>query len=222
MYVPSYEQTVVVNEFGVDIVRDNVGVMSHLYHHAGFAFFAGFFHSVTAINNAGFDIISEFSLSGYNNGIHTIFLLMTVIEFVIGGIGFPVIFDILAKIKIEKCREINNSTNAKKTKKDKMAHKIYTIRVSYNRNYQISLMSKVALLGYGIVSILGISLLFLFEYTQIGGNQLIYRNVMEIFGPNGSSITEYNKACNIIFQAMTTRSAGYSTFNNQLLAPVSK
>lgn len=221
LYVPAYEQVLVPNTFGIEIVQDST-IHSYLYGRPGYAFMAGFFHSITAINNAGFDIIGEYSLSGYSRGIHTFFLLMTVIEFVIGGIGFPVIFDILAKFKIEKYREINKKTISKKLKKNEMAKKVYTIKVSFNRNYRISLLSKVAILGYVIVSVLGIALMFLFEYTSIGGEQYLFHNTNSIFGEEGTTMTEYNKAVNIIFQSMSTRSAGYYTFNNQLLSPVSK
>ncbi len=217
MYVPAHElRPKITTNTVANIYEDNPLVYSHLYHNAGFAFFAGFFHSVTAINNAGFDIIGSTSLTPYSQGIHTLFLLITIFEFVIGGIGFPVIFDFMAKFKVIKGKEFVQDPETKKVKR------VYTVRVTYDKNYRISLMSKVALLGYGVVTIIGISFMFLFEYTTIGGEQYLYKNTAEMFGPNGEMLTDYNMAMNMIFQAMTTRSAGYYTFDNQLLAPVSK
>ena len=54
------------------------------------------FHSVSAINNAGFDIVGNSSLSPYN-GVYIIQFIF-VIEFVIGGIGFPTFYDLSKKI----------------------------------------------------------------------------------------------------------------------------
>jgi Trk-type K+ transport system membrane component len=49
------------------------------------------FHSISAINNAGFDIIGSTSLAPYYSAyaMQIIFLIL----FVIGGIGYPVIYD---------------------------------------------------------------------------------------------------------------------------------
>ncbi len=221
MYVPAYEQLPPPDELpdvdvtiGFRVLMDNVDVHSHLYQHAGFAFFAGFFHSVTAINNAGFDIIGNCSLTAYSNGIHTIFLFVTIIEFVIGGIGFPVIFDFMAKFKIQKSRQI-----VKRRGQDKI---VKVVKVSYDKNYRISLFSKVALLGYTLVTIVGVSLFFLFECTDIGGENYIWNDPWGIYGPSGEAITQYNKLANLFFQAMSTRSAGYYTFDNQLISPIGK
>ncbi len=213
MYVPAHEQRLHQGDlYGFKVMEDNPNVMSHLYQHAGFAFFAGFFHSITAINNAGFDIIGNCSLTAYSKGIHTIFLFVTIIEFVIGGIGFPVIFDFLAKFKITK-----NFENIKTKKGEK---RVKVVRVAFDRNYKISLFSKVAMTGYAIVTILGIGLFFLFEGTQIGG--ILWKDPWHVFGAPGESMTEYNKATNFIFQAMSTRSAGYYTFDNAAISTIGK
>lgn len=52
----------------------------------------GAFHSISAINNAGFDLIGNNSLAPYyhNFSIQIVFMFL----FIIGGIGYPVIYDI--------------------------------------------------------------------------------------------------------------------------------
>ncbi|TPR54320.1 TrkH family potassium uptake protein [Metamycoplasma neophronis] len=57
----------------------------------------GVFHAISSINNAGFDIISSKSLQPYYKDFG--FQILTIIIFLIGGIGFPVIYDIWLKMK---------------------------------------------------------------------------------------------------------------------------
>ncbi len=216
MYVPAYEQRapVGVDTHGFRIMVDNTDVYSHLYKHSGFAFFAGFFHSITAINNAGFDIIGNCSLTAYSRGIHTVFLYVTILEFVIGGIGFPVIFDFLAKFKLNKTYELKKTKDGQK--------KVKVMRITFDHNYKISLFSKVALSGYAIVTVLGVAFFFLFEGTGIGGVQYLWKDDWGVFGTPGESLTDYNKVANIFFQAMSTRSAGYYTFDNRTISTIGK
>ena len=51
----------------------------------------GIFHAISALNNAGFDIISSNSLQPYYSvySIQIVFIILLVI----GGIGYPVIYD---------------------------------------------------------------------------------------------------------------------------------
>jgi len=55
------------------------------------------FHSISSFNNAGFDILGDSSLQAYSSNI--ILNINTMIMIVLGGIGFLVIRDILAKKK---------------------------------------------------------------------------------------------------------------------------
>lgn len=61
------------------------------YKNVNLAFRYGFFHTISALNNAGFDIVGSSSFSPYYGDI---FLQTTFIFLIIfGGIGFPVIYD---------------------------------------------------------------------------------------------------------------------------------
>ncbi len=63
----------------------------------------GVFHAISAFCNAGFDLMGNYtSLTAYeNNGIINMVIMSLII---LGGLGFPVIFDILKKRKFSKLR----------------------------------------------------------------------------------------------------------------------
>ncbi len=203
LHVPAYEQEILPNGFTCD-----KNVLNNLYNNPANAFFAGFFHSVSSINNAGFDIIGVHSLAPYKNGINSIFLLMTSIEFIIGGIGFPILFDIFSKISIKK-----HENFLKKPVKifNKMIYKYNSFSVSRNKTHRVSLLTKLAISTTLIVSLLSIAMWFLFETTIIGSGTNMLWNEQVAFGTGSEGY--FNKSVQIIFQSLSTRSAGYSTFN---------
>ena len=97
------------------------------------------FHSISAINNAGFDIIGSSSLVPYYSvySIQIIFMFL----FIIGGIGYPVIYDSYSWIK----------------------HKIKKMPGKYS----FSLFSKISCISYLIIAIMGLLLTFAFETTAM-------------------------------------------------------
>ncbi|TPI01931.1 TrkH family potassium uptake protein [Mycoplasma struthionis] len=103
----------------------------------------GFFHSISSINNAGFDIIGDKSLQPYykDYGLQ----IMTIIVFMIGGIGFPVIYDIWLKIK---------STNKK------------------NKVHRFSLFTKFTLVTYFATTAIALALTYAFELTSSNPNTI--------------------------------------------------
>ncbi|WP_027120612.1 TrkH family potassium uptake protein [Mycoplasmopsis lipofaciens] len=100
----------------------------------------GFFHCISALNNAGFDIIGQNSLIPYykNIDLQIIFLFL----FIVGGLGYPVIHDFLNFIRF------------------KMKYP--------KRKYYWALLSKISALTYLIVSIVGFILLISFEASNKG------------------------------------------------------
>ncbi|ATZ18991.1 potassium uptake protein KtrB [Williamsoniiplasma somnilux] len=62
------------------------------------------FHSTSAINNAGFDIISSGSLQPYNVQGHYSYLIQVVflMEWILGGLGYPTFHDIKRKIRARR------------------------------------------------------------------------------------------------------------------------
>ncbi|MGL4343180.1 MAG: TrkH family potassium uptake protein [Metamycoplasmataceae bacterium] len=96
------------------------------------------FHSVSALNNAGFDIIGSTSLVPYyyNVTIQIIFIIL----FVIGGIGFPVLYDLYIYFE----------------------NKIF----KKSETFKFSLFTKISSLAYIVIAISGIGLTFIFELTN--------------------------------------------------------
>ncbi|UUM20096.1 MULTISPECIES: TrkH family potassium uptake protein [unclassified Mycoplasma] len=125
-------------------LKEQNPALVHADHYAGFqsprgnwslAFRFGFFHTVSAINNAGFDIISNVSLMPYYNDY---FLqICFIILFIIGGLGYPVLYDIYGWFK----------------------HKISKNTKPYN----FTLFSKLSLIIYFLVFVVGFSTSLIFE-----------------------------------------------------------
>lgn len=166
------------------------------YYKSPLAIWVGLFHSVSSINNAGFDIIGPYSLAPYRNDLGTILQFFTMIQIIIGGIGYPVIFDIIQKIK----SKIHKTT------------------------YHISLFSKICLMAYFSLMLLGLIFLSGFEFGLSSG---LYHQIKEnqsneyinaIFGKND----HWNMFSNILFSTISTRSAGFSAIAPCVLSDSSK
>jgi Trk-type K+ transport system membrane component len=96
-----------------------------------------------------------------------------IIEFVIGGIGFPLIYDLIEKIKAK--------------------HK--------GVKYQLSLFTKLALTGYLVVTIVGLAFAYGFEYgytdlisgtNAYGGGYFDVAHYQSVHGEFGKN-EEFNK-----------------------------
>ncbi|WP_342252649.1 TrkH family potassium uptake protein [Spiroplasma endosymbiont of Amphibalanus improvisus] len=67
-------------------------VIDNPYHNVGYSFWFALFHSISALNNAGFDIVGNNSFQPYNHCYSLQFII--IFDFVIGGIGFPAFYEI--------------------------------------------------------------------------------------------------------------------------------
>lgn len=207
LYYPAYEQ-----ESNGYFTHDILSKPIDLYHNVSNAFFAGFFHSVSSINNAGFDIIGAYSLASYKNDWNAFFLLITATEFILGGIGFPILYDLFSKFSIKK-KEIY-SKNIKSDKRN-FKIKLYSFKIIKNKMHKVSLLTKLAVSSTFVISLFSIGLWFLFETTIIGAGNNYLWNDQTNFGTG--ALGYFNKSVQIIFQAVSTRSAGFSTIDcNQL------
>ncbi|WP_255483467.1 potassium transporter TrkG [Mycoplasma sp. Pen4] len=175
----------------------------------------GIFHTISAINNAGFDIISNASLMPYyqNYELQIIFIILLII----GGIGYPAIYDIASYIK----------------------HK-------YRRNkekFRFSLFTKVSLTAYTLIFVLGFIPSIIFESSSqdpfsLWNQYYIPTNASETNvdvyvkwfkeGQNLQNIptaikpyidkgyiygSNWDKSFAVIFTTFSTRSAGFATIN---------
>ena len=77
------------------------------YHNVTVSMRFGIFHTISALNNAGFDIMGKGSesISAYYNfyGLQLIFIFL----FVLGGIGYPVIYDVYLWIKSRFTKDLH-------------------------------------------------------------------------------------------------------------------
>nr|WP_322958880.1 potassium transporter TrkG [Mycoplasmopsis canis]WQQ12277.1 potassium transporter TrkG [Mycoplasmopsis canis] len=113
-------------------------------HNWELSFRFGFFHTISAINNAGFDIISGHSLMPYyQNYVLQIWFITLLI---IGGLGYPVIYDVHRFIKHKLRRKQNK--------------------------YRFSLFTKVSSITYLLVFIVGFLILFGYEYSSNSASSL--------------------------------------------------
>ncbi len=163
----------------------------------------GIFHSISAMNNAGFDIIGAHSIAPYFNDyfVQIVFIIL----FVIGGIGYPVIFDIYKYLKHKKT----------------------------GTPFKFSLFTKISTITYFIIAIIGISSTFIIEVNakdvkKTAGaisehaNETFWGATKLQFDPpkghtgawkEGIPLTTGNKIMAIIFNTLSTRNAGFSTIN---------
>ena len=140
------------------------------YHNALTAFRFGLFHAISGLNNAGFDIIGSSSLQPYYHryGLQIIFIIL----FVIGGIGYPVLYDLFVFFKSRFTGE----------------------------KFKWSLFTKVSMLAYVSVTIIGLASTFAMEVPKKGG---FWENAD--YGSNG------DKTMALFFNTMSTRNAGFGT-----------
>ncbi|MDE5766930.1 MAG: hypothetical protein K2H56_00110 [Malacoplasma sp.] len=199
----------------------------------GKSFWYAMFISCSSINNAGFDLFGSTSLQLLRNdyGIPIQFIVLILVF--LGGIGFPVLYDI--SIQLEWFW------------KYKIMFKVFK-KKEYSRiiKPKLSNFAKLCLLSALIVSVISILILFLTEYVgsnnhleielSQGNGKIIKSNVslmnypdfvivrdndwqrtIKFWGNNPS----FNKNFSVIFNALCCRSAGFSTVNFQSLSEAS-
>ncbi len=149
----------------------------------------GVFHSISAINNAGFDIIGGHSIAPYFSDYFVQIVFITL--FVFGGIGYPVIYDVFQ----------------------------YFVAKRKGKKFKFSLFTKISCITYIVISILGIGTTFLIEMTTktTAQNQAFwYANELLFDGQmigTGQKMNTGNKVMAIIFNTLSTRNAGFGTIN---------
>ena len=131
-------------------------------------FWVALFHSVSATNNAGFDIFQD---GKYLNSLevmneHIFVQIVSIVQFLIGGFGFVFFLEIWRKIK-------DNS----------------------ERQPQLN-FARIIVISYIILMIISVVLVIMFEAIN-----------------NQKNLIKDNNLMKIIFNTLSTRSAGFSTVN---------
>jgi len=159
------------------------------YHNFSKSLWYAIFHSTSAINNAGFDLVSANSLQPYNVQGHYSHLLQVIflLEWVLGGLGYPTFHDIKRKFKARRTGE--------------------TVR--------FSLYTKLNFIIYFILFIVGPLAIFGSEMNDRSNSLIFNYYSIDQFG-NAIDLTPKpgeNVAMDIIFNASSTRNAGFSSVN---------
>ncbi|WP_169734575.1 TrkH family potassium uptake protein [[Mycoplasma] testudinis] len=222
-FAPAFEQQVLAsssiagNDLGTKASLITINSTSPIYvHNSPYAIWAGIFNSISAMNNAGFDILGSASLSAYRNDTNAVFLTIVASEFFIGGIGYPVIFEVY-----EHIRHKRNKLNTQK--------------------YRYSIFTKISLITSLTITIIGFILVVSLELTNPDGSVQILNqianaspnqaiNVVNNLQNNINGINRavygnnvvFNQVWNALFETLSTRSAGYSTISNNLYSDPTK
>ncbi|AKX33778.1 potassium uptake protein KtrB [Spiroplasma litorale] len=188
------------NQVDTSAIQDKSSVSSS-YHDFGKSLWSSIFHSISATNNAGFDIISGNSLLPYNQGNSHAYLLQVTFmcQWVIGGLGYPTYHDIKRKIKARA-----EGTTAK-----------------------FSLFTKLNFVFYLLLFLLGPILVFLTELFTTDNSQILqagtYKfnsnlvNGKEVVSqewvpdPSGKWKPAYIWIMDLLFNVSSCRNAGFAT-----------
>ncbi|ATZ16757.1 potassium uptake protein KtrB [Williamsoniiplasma luminosum] len=158
------------------------------HHNFSTSLWFAIYHSTSAVNNAGFDIVSNGSLQPYNVAGHHSYLIQIVFlsEWVIGGLGYPTFHDIRRKIKARK----------------------------QGQTVPFSLFTKLNFCIYSILFVMGPLMVFASEFAN-QETSLIFHPTIDgltngevdptVFRPWWESMM------NIIFNTTASRNAGFST-----------
>ncbi len=166
------------------------------YHNAIKAFWSGIFDSAGALSNAGMTLFGSFNAAVYRNGLGIVVQFLLGAEFILGGIGFPLFYDLIIKIKM------------------KIRH----------QKYKLSLYSSLSLYAVLVVTLVTTVLAYIFAYINHSPSSLIlatnYDNnhqLNTIYSPFGKN-PHLNKDWCIFFSILNTHSAGYSSINLENLS----
>ncbi|WP_412031242.1 TrkH family potassium uptake protein [Metamycoplasma buccale] len=145
------------------------------YHNFNRSIKYAIFHSISALNNAGFDIMGTKNLAPFYSDFSI--QIFTLILIFIGGVGYPVIYDVYCKLK-----------SLKKTEP----------------RHRFSLFTKLTLITYLSVTIIGLTFTLIFELSNKNPNA---------FWNQPSYGSPFEKLFAMYFQTKSTRSAGFSTID---------
>lgn len=208
------------------------------YHNYPVSLWYSIFLTGSAVNNAGFDLFGYTSLQFLRNSNGISIQVLMLILIVIGGIGFPILYDL--------------SNQVEWLIKYKIMYKIFK-KQEYARflKPKLSVFSKLCLWSALIVSAVSLAILYLTEYVGsnsyvgfemndsniITGGSFFQNNISLINYPisanvqwsdGSSSLVSFwhgdpslNKNFSIFFNCIASRSSGFSTVNFQNMTEAS-
>ncbi|WP_338985309.1 TrkH family potassium uptake protein [Spiroplasma endosymbiont of Diplazon laetatorius] len=187
----------------IGITEENAVGITSPYNDFGKSLWFSIFHSISATNNAGFDILSGNSLVPYNQpGSYGYLIQMTfLMQWVIGGLGYPTYHDIKKKIKARR----------------------------QGKTVKFSLFTKLNFITYVVLFVLGPILVFLTEWLTVEDSRILlnghFQEVIYIPKPekntgeiiinkwvtDGTWKPTHVWMMDLIFNVSSTRNAGFAT-----------
>ena len=109
--------------------------------HWGTAFLTGYYHAAASINNLGLDIIQGNVSIGPYSGNYTI-QVFTLFLFVLGGVGFGVVYDIYRYLRFKAA----------------------------GKAFNFSLLTKISVVSYFAIAAVGLSITYIAEGARVGND----------------------------------------------------
>ncbi|WP_423362831.1 TrkH family potassium uptake protein [Mycoplasma sp. P36-A1] len=148
----------------------------------------GLFHSITSINNAGFDLTGNSMVMFQEDYLFQIYIMILI---VIGGLGFPILVDINNYVQIK----IYNMNKENKKKK----------------RFRFTVFSKLSFATYVIITIVGFILLLVFDYDFFvmdnPGLKGIFLNLFQVISARNAGfatfdLTDIGSASQLVLAAL--------------------
>lgn len=197
-YIPGYEPE--ANPYSNQYYVGFTNTIVPQYHNAPLALWSGIFDSVSSLYNAGMTLFGSANASVYRNGLGIIIQFLYSLEFILGGIGFPLFYDLVLKIKMR----LRNS------------------------KYKLSLYSKWSLNAVFYVTLISTILAYIFSYTDHENTSIILATNYDdsgklntIYSPFGTDPSA-SKNWAIFFNMLNTHSAAFTSINLQNLSTGNK
>jgi trk system potassium uptake protein TrkH len=165
-----------------DTINPSLGMVTDPHENFGTSLWMAVFHSVSAVNNAGFDILSKGSIIPYNLDGHRSYLIQVVFmsQWIIGGLGYPTFSDIRKKIKARR----------------------------EGKTVRFSLFTKINFYTYTTLLIVGPLLTYFAELSSGESSWILYQHLEngEVVKNKW-----YVSMMDIIFNVTASRNAGFAT-----------
>lgn len=136
---------------GLGMIAIYITTLDYPFPHWGYRLFYAAFHSVSAFCNAGFVLAKDGMLHPYISNNYTLQLIIAIL-YIIGGIGFPVVFAFYSQIK-----NFLNNIIRKVFFKQRFIHTAHSLGVN----------SKLMISSTIILTVLSILVLSLFEWGNV-------------------------------------------------------
>ncbi len=167
-----------VNIFGDLSLNSNIS-------NYGIALWTGIYHASASINNSGLDIFAgNVSMQDWSGGVAGIFAqIFTMFLFILGGIGFGVVYDVYQ----------------------------WAVHKKTGKIFEFSLVTKISVVAYAAIAFTGLALVQISESINVAidPSHSFYKGAL----PSGANPSIGYRFWALTFNTFSTRNAGFSTMD---------